>query len=320
MVIFRNLIMAISFNIFLQWVESHFDDIKVKGEEIRLNSIFTDDKRHHLWCSPTGGKRNRPNGVYHCFKTDQKGTLVGLVKLVEKCSYSEAQEILSGLSPSKIDEELNEIFKSSPKVETLKLPDGCCLASLVPEAVNYLTGRKLPVEGLYYHEQRIIIPYYDRFGKLVYWNGRHIGDSSLRYLGPSKAVGIGKSDVLYCPCWQKGKIYLVEGEFDALSLYLCGFNGVACGGKYLDDKQIELLRGEMICLCLDNDASGLNGVIEMGNRLILNQFMGISYVRPPKGIKDWNKMLILFNEGIVKAWIDKNEKIFDEFSGDFLKL
>ena len=87
--------MAIDFNIFRTWAEEKFKKIDVKGSEIKLNSIFADnDDKFHLWCSPSGGKNARPYGVYHCWKTDKKGSLISLVMEVEKCNRQSAMEIL----------------------------------------------------------------------------------------------------------------------------------------------------------------------------------------------------------------------------------
>jgi DNA primase len=149
-----------------------------------------------------------------------------------------------------------------------------------------------------------------------------MSDKGLRYLGPDKDIGVGKGDVIYAPAWPTAgsRIYLTEGEFDAFTLKICGFNGMACGGKYLSDQQIELIRGYKVCLALDEDSAGFHGVIEMGKRLLANQFSDTAFVRPPKGLKDWNKMLVTYKPEIVAAWITQNEKKFDDFTADALLL
>jgi hypothetical protein len=88
--------MAIDFDIFVDWVENRFDgNVVINGREVRINSVFADsDEKHHLWCNPGGGKRGIKTGVFHCFKTDKKGTLVGLVMHVDKCGKKQALETL----------------------------------------------------------------------------------------------------------------------------------------------------------------------------------------------------------------------------------
>jgi hypothetical protein len=40
--------MAVDFEKFLSWAESRFSPIEVKGEEVCINSIFTDDSKKKL--------------------------------------------------------------------------------------------------------------------------------------------------------------------------------------------------------------------------------------------------------------------------------
>ena len=78
--------MPIDFDTFVNWAENRFDKIQVKGKEVCLNSIFAEnDSKFHLWCNPYGGKHERTFGVFHCWKTDRKGSLVSLVMEVDKC-------------------------------------------------------------------------------------------------------------------------------------------------------------------------------------------------------------------------------------------
>lgn len=334
--------MSINFDSFVQWCEDRFPGkVIVKDKEVRVNSIFVPDHKFHLWCSVSGGKHHRDDGVYHCFYTDKKGTLIGLVMEVDNCSYEEAKEILSGNTPIRIlEDELDKFFKEKTEEKEsreevkIKLPEytylinGLSKTSLLRmKAEDYLIKRKLPTEGLYVcstgdYKNRIIIPYYNTKGKLIYFNGRNMLDKGLRYLGPDKNIGVGKCDVIYAPTWPNhgSRIYLTEGEFDAFTLKICGFNGMACGGKYLSDQQIELIRGYKVCLALDEDYAGFYGIIEMGKKMLANQFFDTTFVRPPKGLKDWNKMLVTYKLEIVAAWITQNEKQFDDFTAEIMML
>lgn len=339
----------IDFDFFLKWAEDKFDgDVIVSGDEIRINSIFTDDTKHKMWCSPKGGKHYREDGCYRCFKTDTKGTLVGLVMQVEQCSYSEAKEIIAGQTSIRVlEDRLNEFFAEKeifkPKPENkIKLPNHCYLITEMAEenlyrqdAENYLKNRKIPIDGFYYcttgrEKNRIIIPYYDQEGCLVYWNGRTTDSSaSLKYLGPEKSVGVGKGDVLYTPKWAKegSKIHLTEGEIDAYTLWMAGLHGFACGGKTLSDNHLIIIRkmNYKVCLALDNDekaistyAPGLLGMITMGNQLLKAGLTPVTFVRPPQGIKDWNEMYLKYNLEVIKGYIEKYENQFDEWTANSL--
>jgi DNA primase len=333
--------MAIDFESFVRWCEDKFDKVIVKGHEVRINSVFTEDEGQHLWCSPRGGKHYRQDGCYRCFKTDKKGTLIGLVMIVDNCSHDEAKEILSGQTLiGDLEQKLEEFFKEKEFIvesdgldlSKMRLPIGSFMIDFLPkgnatrlEAERYLATRKLSTTGLYIctegdYKNRIIIPYYDPKGNLIYFNGRSLANKGLRYLGPDKTIGVGKGDVIFAPKWpiKSSKIYLTEGEFDAITLCFCGYNGMACGGKYLSENQIQLIRDYKVCLALDEDPSGLQGVKAMADNLMANQVSDITYVRPPQGIKDWNKMLVMFKSEIIRAYITANEKQFDDFTNIFL--
>ena len=337
----------IDFDRFLDWAESRFDgDVRVAGSEIKINTIFPTpsgnaDRDHTLWCNPYGGKYGRPNGVFHCWKSEKTGSLISLVMMVDKCTYEQAVEVLGCdfCDLKELENELNAIWKIKPQEEeeeekstTLELPPGTYFIEELPstsyyrvQAEVYLFNRKLPTEGLMVctlgkFRNRIIIPYYDAEKKLIYFNGRFIGDSDKvpKYRGPNKEVGIGKDDVLYVPEWPapENKLYLTEGEFDALSIYISGkerkrkiYSG-AFGGKNLSDKQVEMIRPYKAVLCLDTDKAGSGGMVNMTKRLWSRGIMTY-FVRPPQRYKDWNKMLETLGSGILLHYIDENEKVLD---------
>lgn len=340
--------MSIDYDSFLRWAQDRFGgDVITRGKEIKVNSIFVEDRGHHLSCNTDGGKYRRENGCYRCLKTDNKGTLTGLVMLVDGCDYDEALEILSGHTSIRVlEERLDEFFKNKdikppPTPENrLVLPYGCCLISEMGysnfyrmEAEEYLKARKLPVDNLMYctsgdhrYRNRIIIPYYDAQGTLIYFNGRHINKKvKPKYRGPEKSVGVGKGDVIYCPgAWPEAnsKVHVTEGEFNAMTLKLSGFNSMACGGKTLSEKQVAFLRHYKVVLCLDNDddskapgyghaaSPGFQAMLVMA-KMLMGAFVLVSFVRPPKGFKDWNDMLVAFSPIIIYEYISKNEKAVD---------
>jgi len=344
------------FNNFKNWANNRFKgDIIIQGSEVRINSIFVEDSKHHLWCSPKGGKSGIENGVYHCFKTDKKGSLVKLIRLVDKCSTEEAYEILKGKKTIRqLEKELLEFFEDQDKNEkneedkiiektpNLKIPEGCFLISYLYKnnfwrklAEEYLGKRKISIDGLFIctqkpYKARVLIPYYSKENKLIYWNTRHIGSSSLRYLGPPKTCGVGKEDVLYFPHGiypkENENLYLCEGEFDALTLHSIGLNSVAAGGKNFNLKQANILKNYKITICLDNDRAGIEGGCNMFKVLSSNiSNKNIRYVTPHKNYKDYNDMYIAEGENILKSYIIGTSKPFDLNSSsgiieDYLKI
>ena len=307
--------MAVDFDRFLKWAKSRFPDVIVNGGEVRLPSIFfPDDDGHRLWCSPGGGKKGRPDGVYHCFKTDKKGSLVRLVERVEQCNRDDARSILNG-QPSlrELEAEVEAFLNGTngpppevvaPVIPTLQLPPGTNFINDLggrdwwgQQASAYLAARKLPTDGLAVcredrYKYRVVIPYYGRDGRLIYFNARHLGKSKAKYLGPPKECGVGKGDVVYIPYgrWPQPDelVYLCEGEFNALSLCLAELPAAACGGKNMTERQALLLSDYRLCLCLDRDTAGRSGTSFMSNAVsMLTQTRAgqkLFYVRPPIGL------------------------------------
>jgi DNA primase len=336
---------------FTDWAKSRFkDNIVVKGKEIRINTIFEEgDTNHHLWCSPSGGKKKRKNGVYHCFKTNKKGSLIKLVMLVDNCEYDEAIETLKGETSLRYLERQLEDFlnkkeeeEESKKNVKIELPPDTFLINNLKnwwkkKAEDYLKKRKIPIDNLFFctngnYKGRIIIPYYDKEGNLIYWNSRSILNAKFRYLGPPKEIGVGKSDVIYMKEYPTlgSKVYLCEGEFNAMSLNIAGLYGAACGGKTISEKQALLLKDYKTIICLDRDKAGYQGTSYMSAKISSFQtsfksYDKLSFVRPPEGFKDWNEMLVKDGPGLLKEWIKKAEKTLDIHSpfgttGDLLYL
>jgi len=324
--------MAVDFDAFLRWCEDRFYDVQVSGNEIKVNSIFKkNDQDHKLWCNPYGGKKGIELGCYRCWKTDRRGTLAGLIMEVDGCSFRDALEILGGESSFEDLEQRVEEFweqestKDTPKEEVkLELPLCSYLLTSLPtgnpyryKAEKILSKRKLPIEGLYVcmagtYKNRIVIPYYDENGKLIYFNCRAMADEYPKYLGPPKELGVGKADVIFMPKWYRGgKLYFTEGEFDAITLSMCDFQSAAIGGKSLSTTQLNILKGFYPVIAGDNDNAGKTALMVIGEAL-LGYGLKLNYVMPPEGYKDWNAMLEDFNTEVVKGYILKSEKEFTE--------
>lgn len=336
--------MSISFEKFESWAKNKFgkDDIVVKGKEIRLNSIFTEDAGNHMWCSPSGGKKKRKWGVYHCFKTGEKGNLIKLVSLVENCDWHEAKEILNvgNTSIRDLESQVDEFFRQQEleeeeksKVKVISFPPNCSFIEKLKlnnwwrlKCEEYLNSRKIPINELLIctageYKSRIIIPYYNANNDLIYWNARHLFNGKPKYRGPDKEIGVGKSDVVYFPYGQipkKGEcLYVCEGEFNAISLFLSGLHSAAFGGKEMSDKQALYLKDYSIIICLDNDQAGIQGTSKISaciNQFVMSGNKSLSYVRPPSIYNDWNEMYIQEGKEIVKGYIEKYKKNIDTAS------
>lgn len=311
----------IDFECFMEWAEAKFSDVIISGNEIKINSLWTEDQGHHLWCNPS-------KNAYHCWKTDKSGNLYGLVSEVDGIPPDEVMDMLGGSKLRKLEARVREMFikkRTAEKVlPSLQLPPNTFrfeeLAKdhfLRVRAEEYLKLRKLSVDGLLLctngvYGGRIVIPYYGVDGNLIYFNCRDVtGKSKLRYRGPPKEIGVGKGQVLWMRDWKKGKIYLTEGEFDAMSLEECGFRAGACGGKELSVSQRKLIHGWEIVLAFDEDRSGEVALYKIGGELTQSNFPNVSYVRPAKGYKDWNNMLVQLGPQVTKMYVTQHQRSFN---------
>lgn len=333
--------MAIDYNIFWRWITKKLgeDNCIKSGEEICINSPFTDDKGFHCWC-------NTKKGVFHCWKTDESGSLYNLVMELEGCNYLDAKDILgedqlladleakvASFFVKEIKVEKKEVFLELPK-DSLKISNLSKDNKFRIISEKYLSNRKLPIDDLYVcisgkYAMRIIIPYYDNKGNLIYFNGRDItGKSKLRYRGPEKELGIGKNEVVWIKHWPKEgeTVYLTEGEFDAMSLWEAGFNGAAIGGKNFTNNHLQLLKAYDIILCFDLDKSGLEALNKIRTFVRKHQFVRgskhnkIGFVQPAKGTKDWNEMLVKYNKEVIHGYITKYQQFLDQYSNSIFGI
>ena len=119
---------------------------------------------------------------------------------------------------------------------------------------------------------------------------------------------------------------MTEGEFDAISLGLCGFKAGAFGGKSVHSKQIELIRNYKVVLCFDGDKHGLRAIIDMGKKMIREGIKDIKYVHPPGEYKDWNEVLAgterlkSYSPNVIRQYILNNETQFDLNEAQLMEL
>jgi hypothetical protein len=346
--------MAVDFDLFQEWCKEHFgaENIRIRhtahGTEICAQSPWAEekigksDRKYKLWMNPSGGKKDIEGGAYRCWYTDRMGSLVSLVSKLENIPYEEAEEQITGTTSLRsLEKKVHEFFGfqeeiAEPEIEEepedMAFPDFTFLIDKMSpnspwrvKARRYLHKRKIPSQGLYVctedpeYGNRIIIPWYDRDERLYFWNARSMSPNPkvLRYTKPKQG---DQENAIYMTAWPDPghKVYIMEGEFDAISLSLANLVGCACGGKFLSDAQIELLRGHIPVLAFDADEAGREALIHIGTQLLEVGFPELYYVRPPKIYKDWNKLLVERNIYTLAAYIERFEKRFTQMTADYL--
>ncbi len=343
--------MAIDYDIFLDWAIDRFGETNLKfrkgGQEICTHSFFVDgdpnfpngDRKFKLWMNPSGGKDEHENGAFRCWYTDNMGSLITLVSVVDRIPYDQAAETISATLPLRALEMKVHAFYGAKEEEpeepesNLELPPYCFkITEMSPSnftfirASTYLDKRKLPYDNLCAcidgdYKNRVIIPYYDREGKLIYYNARTLDKNpkTLRYMKPPPEDA-NQNRVLFAKQWPRAgtKIYLTEGEFDALTLSLAGMYGVACGGKFLSAIQTEMIRRYRVVLAFDSDDAGQQALTNIGETLLSSGFTDMAYIRPPAVFKDWNKLLERRDIETLRAYIQKFEKPYNSWTAGSL--
>lgn len=142
-------------------------------------------------------------------------------------------------------------------------------------------------------ERRAIIPYFED-GEVIYYNARALDNTNTRTYkkpkGKSQIYGINnlKSNADY--------IFLVEGEFNAISLEQLGYKAIASGGANNTNIVIEAIEetnstGKVFILALDNDKAGKQGSDKLKRAF---EEKSISYVSMEleRAGKDINDLLV----------------------------
>jgi len=134
------------------------------------------------------------------------------------------------------------------------------------------SGLLVEKEGRIYDRfrDRIIFPIFDAKGQVIAFGGRVLDESLPKYINSPETPIYKKGLNLYGYhvakqwCHQEGKVLVVEGYFDLLSLHACGIkNVVATLGTALTPAQARLLKqlAPKVILLYDADAAGQKAAI-----------------------------------------------------------
>lgn len=276
------------------YLETTGIDISYSGEnvgpnDIAISCLWCDDPSTHLTIHRTKGYLNcwrcefddyitrHPKGWRPSFKT--------LIKELEKCSWSRANEIWKDIGGDSSSDEPWDINGERP--ELCSLPEGCYpfdspgpFIQIRDRAFRYLKGRdfgryhiekyNLHFTATGYYQGRIIVPIYDNKGELVNWLGR----SFLKYTKEQKDIlpinltarylnckldksKIRFAEMIYGQHNFKGEVLrIVEGAFDKMRI---GDSAVALNRSQFSRRQrgivSQLMMGvEYTSLLLDPEA------------------------------------------------------------------
>ena len=219
--------------------------------------------------------------VFNCFSCKARGNVLDFVAAMEKCSVRDAGLKLTEWFTLPSEAPATDSPKAMPSrgVNTDAAENQPLKFQL--KGVNhehaYLKERGITTEtaqafGVGYFggkgsmHGRIVIPIHNEHGELVAYAGRAIDGSEPRYKLPA---GFHKSHELFnlhraIGESAQGRVVVVEGFFDCITVAQAGFASVALMGSSLSTQQEELLARHFknACLMLDGDEAGRNATDE----------------------------------------------------------
>ena len=171
---------------------------------------------------------------------------------------------------------------------------------------------------------RIMFPVMDKIGKVIAFTGRVIRKDDIpKYMNSPETPIYHKSSVLFNYFYAKKTIYdsktafLVEGNLDALSMYINGIeNVVAPMGTAITEEQIEELWKicDDIIICLDGDSAGQKASLRVANLVLplLKPMKNINFVVLPDG-QDPDDFIKNVGRNYFLDYVNKNILSLSEF-------
>lgn len=144
--------------------------------------------------------------------------------------------------------------------------------------------------GLYdWLRDRVVFPIYDVRGRIVGFGGRILAGDGAKYVNTAESPVFSKRAHLYGLHTAKeeksGRLIVVEGYMDVVSLYQHGFRGcVASLGTAFTEEQARLLKrfADQVVLAYDGDAAGRKAIVR-GLDILSGTGLDVRVLRLPEG-------------------------------------
>ncbi len=169
---------------------------------------------------------------------------------------------------------------------------------------------------------RVTFPFHDLSGNIVGFTGRSIDndDKSPKYLNSPETELFSKGKTLFGiyqakqSIQQFDKAYIVEGQFDVLSLVAAGYTNTVCGsGTAFTSDQARLLRKftDNVTLLYDGDAAGAKAAVRNID-ILLSHGLKVRAALLPSG-HDPDSFIKKSGKEAFEKWIKRNEVDFITF-------
>jgi DNA primase catalytic core len=140
--------------------------------------------------------------------------------------------------------------------------------------------------------KRIMFPFFDHKGQIIGYTGRDItGEQPAKYKNTGDTLLFHKGDNVYGLFQARSaiarcdKVYVVEGQFDVLSLARCGVENVVGGsGTAFTDRQRRLLHNvtSNVVFLYDGDDAGMHAALKNLAPFVRDEFK-VRCIRLPRG-------------------------------------
>ena len=244
-----------------------------------------------------------PDNHYYCYACGRSGNIIDYVAERDNITYRSAIEELAKeiginladsktfqLEQKKIERVENVIQRTHEKVDSMR---------------EYLHNRGFTDETidkfqLGENQGTLFIPIYDANGTPIGYTMRRF-NSKPKYINPETNEIYEKGKVLFnlhnAKRIKSDKLYLVEGNLDAISGDQMGLPTVAYCGAIPTDEQIALIKntfreGKTIIFCPGNDDTGRRIVTRARNRFRRLPGFEVRVLVMPDDCKDMNDLLV----------------------------
>ncbi|MEG1861017.1 MAG: DNA primase [Bacteroidaceae bacterium] len=189
---------------------------------------------------------------------------------------------------------------------------------MVAAGISYYDETKKKFRDTFW--QRILFPFYNKMGQVVGFTGRAIADTQTpKYKNTGDTILFSKGGNIYglyqarTAIQAADKVYIVEGQFDVLSMAQAGVHNVVGGsGTAFTEAQRKMLHGitSNVVFIYDGDAAGVKAVLKNLAPFICDEFK-VRCIRLPQG-KDPDDMAKTKGEELA-VWLKKAETGYVEF-------
>lgn len=194
--------------------------------------------------------------------------------------------------------------------------------NIIAAGLGYMNGEKQKLKDTFW--QRILFPFYSKTGQVIGYTGRAINDQTAKYKNTGDTILFNKGCNIFGLYQARQAIakadcvYIVEGQFDVLSMVEVGIRNVVGGsGTAFTKEQRKLLHNitTNVVFIYDGDAAGIAAAEKNLPAFVADAFQ-VRCVLLPAG-KDPDDMAKDLGDGFGE-WLNKATKPYVEFMAKVL--